>query len=798
MAFGRLGALGGGFGRGGLLGGATNNAIGVFVFAGQSNSVGAGSTGTPTHFGVLDTNIKWWNGSAWATYDPATVGPGGHWGPEALFAYSWRQDNPTKTFYMVKSDTVATALAAGLTTPDWSPSGTLYPALKTLVLNATANLVSAFPTQPVVVRVLNWMQGESDAADSSAASAYQTNLATFIANARTDFVAASMKFVIGRILIPAATFVATVKAKQLAEANADGNATIVSTSTFTIPDGTHYDSASLETLGTRFYQSYVGTLNQNPTDIAIAFDATNAPSGVVPKSVTVGSTIGTLSGSNAICGGAALTFSEVSDADSAITVSGTNLLLSRDLTGDATSSTHAFTLRTTNDLGLTFDKAFSFSVGAGVAPTISSVVVSSGGADNTYIAGDVVPVTVNYSAIVNVTGTPQETIIVGASNKLANYVSGSGSTALVFNYTIAGGDTDTNGISVGSNALGLNGGTIKAADGTDASLLHSAVTDNAAAKVDTTAPTLSSTSPVDNATGVSISANLTATFSENIAFGGTVSITIKKTSDNSTVQAFTAADIGGALTISGATVTINPTSDLTALIEYYILITSGSITDIGGNAFAGISSTTAWSFTTASASTPAQWSASDLTAHVTISNVGKTVAYSGGGNNNISGRSDDASTASQLVYIEHTVVQASSSFGIGFSTTATTLSGALPGFGSTSTAWYITGTGVLFCADSANHAAGIIPSTVAGDTIDFAFNTSTKKGWARKNNGSWNVTLGGAQDPAAGTGGFAIPFNGPYKSIYWFDGTNGDGISTIFADANWVRTQPSGYTGLAA
>lgn len=115
--------------------------------------------------------------------------------------------------------------------------------------------------------------------------------------------------------------------------------------------------------------------------------------------------------------------------------------------------------------------------------------------------------------------------------------------------------------------------------------------------IDTTvaSPTLS---PLDNATGVLVGANLTATFAENISFDSTVSITIKKTSDNSTVQAFTEADIGTGISIAGAVLTINPTSDLAENTEYYVQVDSTSIKDAAGNFWVGISSTTAWSFTT--------------------------------------------------------------------------------------------------------------------------------------------------------------------------------------------------------
>jgi methionine-rich copper-binding protein CopC len=111
-----------------------------------------------------------------------------------------------------------------------------------------------------------------------------------------------------------------------------------------------------------------------------------------------------------------------------------------------------------------------------------------------------------------------------------------------------------------------------------------------------TAPTLSSSTPADNATGVSSSANIVLTFSEPVDVE-TGNITIKKTSDNSTVETI---DVTGAkVTGSGTTtITVNPSSTLAVSTEYYVLIDATAFDDVDGGSYAGISSTTALSFTT--------------------------------------------------------------------------------------------------------------------------------------------------------------------------------------------------------
>ena len=126
---------------------------------------------------------------------------------------------------------------------------------------------------------------------------------------------------------------------------------------------------------------------------------------------------------------------------------------------------------------------------------------------------------------------------------------------------------------------------------------------------DSTAPTLSSSTPADNATGVAIDANIVLNFSESVdAESG--NITIKKTSDNSTVE--TISVTGGLVSGSGSSqITVNPSSTLDSSTEYYVLIDASAFDDSSSNSYAGISSTTALSFISAnnlptlSSSTPA-------------------------------------------------------------------------------------------------------------------------------------------------------------------------------------------------
>ncbi len=119
---------------------------------------------------------------------------------------------------------------------------------------------------------------------------------------------------------------------------------------------------------------------------------------------------------------------------------------------------------------------------------------------------------------------------------------------------------------------------------------------------DSTAPTLSSSTPADNGTGVAVNANIVLTFSEEVdAESG--NITIKKTSDDSTIETIdvTGAKVSGS---GGTEITINPGTDWDQKTEYYVLIDSSAFDDAAGNSYAGISSTTALSFTSIDSTDP--------------------------------------------------------------------------------------------------------------------------------------------------------------------------------------------------
>jgi len=122
-----------------------------------------------------------------------------------------------------------------------------------------------------------------------------------------------------------------------------------------------------------------------------------------------------------------------------------------------------------------------------------------------------------------------------------------------------------------------------------------------ASTTDTTNPTLSSSVPTDNATGIAINTNIVLNFSESVTAQSAKNIVIYKTSDDSTVE--TISVTSGQVTGSGSSqITVNPSSDFDTNTSYYILIDSASFKDAAGNSYSGISDKTSLRFTTGSSS----------------------------------------------------------------------------------------------------------------------------------------------------------------------------------------------------
>lgn len=249
--------------------------------------------------------------------------------------------------------------------------------------------------------------------------------------------------------------------------------------------------------------------------------------------------------------------------------------------------------------------------------------------------------------------------------------------------------------------INIDSGAIEDLLGNNYTGISNATTWNFATQ-DLTPPAISTLSPSDNSTGASLSGNLTITFNESVQ-KGTGNIVLKKVSDDSVIETIDVTS--GNVTVSGATVTINPTADFVDSTDIYVNIDSGAIQDVFGNVFTGISDNSTWNFTTVDTTNPTVVSFNPLDDATNVSTSNNlTIAFDedikkGTGNILIKKVSDDSTVQSISV--------TSSAVTISGDTVTINPTSNLPG----STALYVTLASGVIKDLSNNPYAGISNST---------------------------------------------------------------------------------------
>jgi methionine-rich copper-binding protein CopC len=119
--------------------------------------------------------------------------------------------------------------------------------------------------------------------------------------------------------------------------------------------------------------------------------------------------------------------------------------------------------------------------------------------------------------------------------------------------------------------------------------------------VDTKAPALLTRTPADDAANVALNANLVLTFDEAVRAGSG-----KLVIYDAAGAVYESIDIRDAtkVTIAGSVVTVNPANDFKAGSGHHVLIDPGALTDLAGNAFAGVTDKTSYNFTAAGGTAP--------------------------------------------------------------------------------------------------------------------------------------------------------------------------------------------------
>ena len=151
-------------------------------------------------------------------------------------------------------------------------------------------------------------------------------------------------------------------------------------------------------------------------------------------------------------------------------------------------------------------------------PQVDSIAItSSAGADGTYVAGNIIEVTVRFSEDVRRQGTtdPRLPIVVGSAARTALLQSPAATAAAtdtwLFRYVVVAGDNDANGVAIAANAL-----VAALEDAADNAVIvtHAAVAASTAHRVDTQGPSV---------TGVAIGGDDSGLFRE----GSTITATVR-------------------------------------------------------------------------------------------------------------------------------------------------------------------------------------------------------------------------------------------------------------------------------
>ena len=254
--------------------GGTDRPVRVYLFAGQSNMVGASAITSELasvapqmiappddvlFFGPdADRSTRWgWLPSATEPTQPF-YGPG--FGPELSAARRLAALHPRSAVAIVKLARNGTSLHT-----DWNPDrrNSLYHAL----LARTRHALDALRSVATDVRIggVFWMQGEWDADTLAHADAYGVRLQRFIARLRTDLDAPHLPVVIGRIRDVRRVslwrpFSHVVRREQAEVAVADPFTHLVSTDALTIDPRSpvHFDTRGTVRLGEGFVKSRFG------------------------------------------------------------------------------------------------------------------------------------------------------------------------------------------------------------------------------------------------------------------------------------------------------------------------------------------------------------------------------------------------------------------------------------------------------------------------------------------------------------------------------------------------------------
>ena len=265
-----------------------------------------------------------------------------------------------------------------------------------------------------------------------------------------------------------------------------------------------------------------------------------------------------------------------------------------DAGGTTTGGTTTGGTRTsTPDTGSTTSSTTTGAATDGGIPTVLSVTSSK--ANGSYKVGAEVAVTIIFSEVVTVTGTPQLTLETGSTDAVINYLSGTGTAALTFKYIIASDDTSADLDYVATTSLALNLGAIIDSDLIPATLTlpspggANSLGNSKALVIDTTAPTITYTSISPTSPGASQTPAVTLSLSEASGTSGlglysesgcttSIATAVTGTSGSNVVTTTTLASASTTAIYAKATDVAGNESSCTSMLSYTHSAGGGAVT----------------------------------------------------------------------------------------------------------------------------------------------------------------------------------------------------------------------------
>jgi hypothetical protein len=210
--------------------------------------------------------------------------------------------------------------------------------------------------------------------------------------------------------------------------------------------------------------------------------------------------------------------------------------------------------------------------------TVSVTSVSSTLASGDYKAGQIVPITVTFSAAVTAAGSPHLALSDGGT---AVYSSGSGGATLTFNYNVGSSDASSHLDYASTSALTLSGGSITGGGGAASLTLPApgaagSLGANKNLVIDTTLPTVTISGPSTVSTNAGAAVSYTVSYFD-INFGSASLTPANITLTNSAVTGTIA------VTANNSTNFTVVVSGLAGVGTQAIQVVSGTATDLAGN-----------------------------------------------------------------------------------------------------------------------------------------------------------------------------------------------------------------------